>query len=228
MAANVQELFAIKNRILGVLVKEAREAAGQSQADCADLLGVPPETYAAYETGYMAPSLPQLELLAFVFNLPIKHFWGADTLASTRRHDEIKERVPELVMLRNKMIGIKVMQLREKAGMTRAQAAEKTAMTPELIEQVELGNAQIAVSELEFLVRAAQGVLDDLVDEHGPVGNFLQAQKDFEAFVKLPADVRAFVLKPINRSYIDLAIKLSHMQVDELRGIAEGILEITF
>lgn len=228
MSANVQELFQIKNRILGVLIKEAREASGQSQSDCADLLGVPLDTYVSYEAGQLAPSLPQLELLSFVFNLPIKHFWGADTLASTRRHDEIKERVPELLMLRHKMIGIKVFELREKAGLSRAQVAEKTAMTPERIEQIEQGNIDLPVSELEFLVRAVQGVLDDLVEDHGPVGNFLQAQKDFEAFVKLPAEMRSFVLKPINRSYIDLAIKLSQMQVDQLRSIAEGILEITF
>ena len=144
------------------------------------------------------------------------------------RHDEIKERVPELVMLRQKMIGLKVFELREKAGMTRAQVAEKTAMTAEKIEQIEQGNVDISVSELEFLVRAVQGVLDDLVEDRGPVGNWLQAQKDFEAFAKMPSDLRSFVLKPINRSYIELAVKLSQMQVDQLRSIAEGILEITF
>src|SRR5689334_10851724 len=139
MAANVEELFQIKNRILGVLIQEARQASGQTQADCADLLGVPIDTYIGYETGTLSPSLPQLELLSFAFNLPIKHFWGADTLASKRRHDEIKERVPELVMLRQKMIGLKVFELREKAGMTREQVSEKTAMSPDKIEQIELG-----------------------------------------------------------------------------------------
>jgi hypothetical protein len=40
--------------------------------------------------------------------------------------------------------------------------------------------------------------------------------------------MRAFILRPINRSYLDLAIRLSEMKVDELRNIAESILEITF
>lgn len=228
MSANVQELFQIKNRILGVLIQEARQASGQSQADCADLLGVSQTVFASFEAGQVAPSLPQLELLAFVFNLPIKHFWGADTLASTRRHDEIKERVPELIMLRQKMIGIKVLQLREKAGFSVAQVSEKTGISADRIAEIEHGNTEVPVSELEFLVRAVQGVLDDMVEDRGPVGNWLQAQKDFEAFAKLPAEMRSFVLKPINRSYVELAIKLSQMQVDQLRSIAEGILEITF
>jgi hypothetical protein len=70
--------------------------------------------------------------------------------------------------------------------------------------------------------------LDDLVDSRGPIGNWLQAQQDFEKFAQLPADMREFVLKPINRSYLELAVRLSEMKVEQLRGIAEGILEITF
>jgi transcriptional regulator with XRE-family HTH domain len=222
MAANLQELFQIKNRILGVLIQEARQASGQSQTDCAQLLGLSDEAFAAFESGQSAPTLPQLEILAYVFNLPIKHFWGADTLASARRHDDIKDRVPDLVVLRQKMIGIKIQQLRDRAGFSTAQVAEKTGIAAERIEQIEQGLADSPISELEFLVRAVQGILDDLVEDRGPVGNWLQAQKDFEAFTKLPPELREFALKPINRSYIELAVKLSQMQVDQLRSIAEG------
>jgi transcriptional regulator with XRE-family HTH domain len=228
MAANVEELFQIKNRILGVLIKEAREASGQSAADCADLLGVSPAVYDAYESGDSSPSLPQLEILAFVFNLPIKHFWGVDTLASSHRQAEIKDQVPDLLAVRHKMIGIKLQQFREQVGFSISELADKTGISAERIEQMEQGAVEVPISELEFLTRAVQGSLDDLVENRGMVGNWLQAQKDFEAFAVLSPEIRAFVLKPINQSYLELAIKLSRMQVDQLRGIAEGILEITF
>lgn len=228
MATNVQEMFQVKNRILGVLLREARQASGQTPADCATLLGIATDIYKAFEEGQQAPTLPQLEVLAFAFNVPIKHFWGADTLAATHKHDELRERVPEMTMLRQKMIGLKLRQLREKAGLSSAQLAEKTGLGVDRVEQIELGNVGVPISELEFLVRAAQGLLDDLVEDRGPVGNWLQAQEDFEAFTKLPPELRSFVLKPINRSYIELAVKLSDMKVDQLRAIAEGILEITF
>ena len=45
---------------------------------------------------------------------------------------------------------------------------------------------------------------------------------------ELPEDVREFILRPINRSYLDLAIRLSGLSVERLRGIAEGILDITY
>jgi len=37
----------------------------------------------------------------------------------------------------------------------------------------------------------------------------------------------AFVLKPINLPYLELAKRLSEMSVDKLRDVAEGLLEIT-
>ena len=93
---------------------------------------------------------------------------------------------------------------------------------------LEKGQSALPVSELETVVRAAQGRIDDLVDGHGMIGNWLQSQEQFDEFMSLPPDMRDFVLKPVNRSYIDLAVRLSKMKVDELRSIAESILEITY
>jgi hypothetical protein len=53
-------------------------------------------------------------------------------------------------------------------------------------------------------------------------------QDQFELFKELPADIRDFVLKPINVSYLELAMKLAALPAGALRAIAEGLLEITF
>ncbi|MBN1312093.1 MAG: helix-turn-helix transcriptional regulator [Anaerolineae bacterium] len=228
MGANAQELFQIKNRILGVLIQEARQASGHTPAECAKLLGVTPEQYSSFESGRQAPSLPQLEILSYAFNVPIKHFWGTEPLAETRRGHDLEDRAPELLMLRQKIIGIKLRQQREEAEMTIEQAAEKSGIGADRIQNAERGEVDLPVSELELLVRALQCSLDDLLDEHGPIGNWLQAQEEFDAFQELPPNLRAFMLRPINRSYLDLAMRLSDMKVEELRTIAESILEITF
>jgi len=228
MSANVQELFQIKNRILGVLILEARQASGLAQVECAELLGISESDYASIETGKFSPTLPQLEILAFAFKVPIKHFWGAETLSAERNLGDLKDRAQELILVRQKIIGLTLRQLREKNGWSTAQLFEKTGVAIERIEGVEKGVLAMPISELEVLTRSAGGVLDDLIDDRGPVGNWLQAQQEFEAFTKLSPELRAFVLRPINRSYIELAVKLSDMKVDQLRSIAEGILEITF
>ncbi len=228
MGANVQELFQIKNRILGVLIQEARQKASYTPAECAELLGITPEQYSAFETGRQAPSLPQLEILSYAFEVPIKHFWGTEPLSATKHGSDLKERAPELLMLRQKIIGIKLRQHREEAEMSVTQVAEKSGLSAPRVEAAERGEADLPVSELEALVRVLRCSLDDLLDEHGPIGNWLQAQEEFEAFKQLPPNLRAFILRPINKSYLELSIRLSEMKVDELRGIAESILEITF
>ncbi len=228
MAANVDELFQIKNRILGVLINEARQSAGQSLQDCAELLGITADEFAAFESGRSAPSLPQLEILAYAFNLPIKHFWGTKTLSTERKKDDFKERVPELTLLRQKIIGLHLHQGRDAAGLTLAQVAEKTTIDETRLDALEKGATSVTVSELELICRSLKMSLDDLIDNRGPIGNWLQAQEDFEKFSQLPAEMREFVLRPINRSYIELAMRLSDMKVEQLRGIAEGILEITY
>lgn len=228
MAANIQELFAIKNRILGTLIKEARIASGKSEGDNADLLGIPTESYVEFERGLRAPTLPQLEVLAFACNVPIKHFWGTQTLAAERKHDELKTKVPEMLMIRQKIIGLRLKQLRESSNATVEQVAEKAGTSEERIRAAEQGGAEVPIGELEIIARAVGGSLDSLVDDHGVVGNWMQAQQEFDQFAALPPELRTFVLRPINRSYLDLAVRLSEMKVDQLRSIAEGILEITF
>jgi transcriptional regulator with XRE-family HTH domain len=228
MGANAQELFQIKNRILGVLIQEARQAAGYSPVACAELLGITPELYAAFETGRQAPSLPQLEILSYAFNIPIKHFWGTEPLSANKRGQEIKDRAPELLMLRQKIIGIRLRQHREEVEMSVEQAADKSGLSVDRVQAVERGDVDLPVSELEMLVRALRCSLDDLLDEHGPIGSWLAAQDEFDDFTKLPTELREFLLRPINRSYLELAIRLSNMKVEELRTIAESILEITF
>lgn len=228
MASDLQELIQVKNRILGVLLRDARQAAGRSVADCASLFNMPEADYEAFETGLRSPTLPQLEILAYVFNVPLEHFWGTDTLAAQRREEDIKDRVPELLMLRQRVIGVKLRQLRQQAGLTVAQVAEKTGISEQEIESVERGSTSYPVNGLEILTRAAQGSLKDLSEGHGPVGNWLQAKEEFNAFLGIPPELREFILKPINRSYIELAVRLSDMEVERLRTIAESILEITY
>jgi transcriptional regulator with XRE-family HTH domain len=222
-----QERFELKRRILGTLLEDARLSAGRTPADAADALDVAEDDYRAFESGELSPTLPQLEVLAYYFNVPIGHFWKGDTLAVERREDAIRQRVPEVTMLRQRIIGVRLQQLREQAGLPVEEVAEHTGFDADFIEAVESGQTGLPINQLEKLTYAVGGSLDELMDGHGPIGGWLRAQDDFEQFASLPAELRAFVLKPINRSYLELALRLSDMEADRLRTIAESILEIT-
>ena len=70
--------------------------------------------------------------------------------------------------------------------------------------------------------------LEHFMDRDSEVGMWHHTYAEFEALKELPLELREFVVKPINRSYLELAMKLSKMPAGQLRAIAEGILEITY
>jgi transcriptional regulator with XRE-family HTH domain len=228
MSSDVQEFTVIRSRILGALLQDARQSSGKTVADCAELLRVDEAAYQAFEAGAASPTLPQLEILAYYFNVPINHFWGNETRAVVRREEEIKASVPNILLLRQRIIGITLQSLRTEAKISIDELAEKTGLPANRIEAVERGAETLPLNELEALVRALHASLDDLVDSHGPVGTWLQLQGDFEAFSRLPAELREFIAKPINQIYLELAKNLSEMPATRLRTIAESILDITY
>jgi transcriptional regulator with XRE-family HTH domain len=228
MSSDVQEFTIIRSRILGALLQDARQSSGRTAVDCAELLRIDEEAYHAFEAGATTPTLPQLEILAYFFNVPINHFWGNETRAVVRREEEIRADVPNILLLRQRIIGITLQSLRTEARISMDELAEKTGLPANRIEAVERGAEALPLGDLEMLVRALHASLDDLIDSHGAVGSWLQLQGDFEAFSRLPAELREFIAKPINHVYLELAMSLSEMPASRLRTIAESILDITY
>lgn len=221
------ERLKIKSRVIGILLQDARTAAGRSLAETAELLGLSEADYAVFESGETAPTLPQLEILAYFFNVPLRHFWSGQTLAAQRGEEALREEAAEILSLRQRIIGLSLQQIREEAGLSLEEAAAESGLGADQIASAERGETALPIGELEALAAALKVGVDDLSDGHGRVGKWLQSQTDFERFSALPPEVRAFVLQPINHTYLDLARKLSEMEVGRLRTIAESILEIT-
>jgi transcriptional regulator with XRE-family HTH domain len=76
-----EKLIQIRTRKLGLLVLDARNAAGKTVEQCASAMGVSPDQYKSYEAGEKSPSLPEVEGLAFYLNLPLEQFWGHSSLS---------------------------------------------------------------------------------------------------------------------------------------------------
>jgi transcriptional regulator with XRE-family HTH domain len=222
---NFEELYVLRARILGVLIRDAREAAGLSQEQCATHIGVPVDTLSAWEFGKAAPSLPQLELLAYVLDVPISHFWGTETLlqqASARMID-----YGEYVTLRGRLIGALLRSAREKRNMTPDQLAAEAGIPVSSVTAYELGQKPIPLSVLVTLAQSCNVNLSYFLEEGSRVGEFLTLQEDLKHLADMPENLRHFVASPVNQSYIELAMRLSQLSTPELRGIAESILSIT-
>jgi transcriptional regulator with XRE-family HTH domain len=218
-------LITIRTKKLGVLIRDARLATGKSLDECAQAVGVTPDRFEGYELGVEPPSLPELEILAYTLRVPLEHFWGNERLKKngkvvTLDADQIKT-------LRQKMIGALLRKVRVEGEITLETVASKTGLGMEMLEQYELGEAAIPIPELESISQVLNTSIFEFQDRHGPVGNWFVEQKASREFKDLPVDLQGFVCKPINRPYLELAIRLSEMSVEKLRSVAEGLLEIT-
>jgi len=216
----------IRTKKLGVLIRDARLSANKSVEECAQAIQISVADFDAYELGDIAPSLPQVELLAYFLNIPLDHFWGNTALSEKSRTDNPLN-IEQLVEIRQKLIGVTLRQAREQAQLTLQEVADGTGLTPEELEAVEYGQKSISLPELEYLSSYLNLQIRELQDKHGPIGAKADQQRTVQDFLTLPPDIQEFVAKPVNRPYLELAQRLSEMSVEKLRGVGEGILEIT-
>lgn len=224
--ADPVEVEALRGRIVGVLIRDARLAKGYAVEQLAGMMRVSQDEIVTWEFGQATPSLPQLELLAYWLEVPVSHFIsGTQTLldqSASRRIDQHEYR-----QIRDHMIGAEVRALRESAGFTLDYLAAQTGLSIELLNAYEFGAAPIPLSHLTTLASVLRVTVASFLEGNDRVGSFLQAQELFGTFLKMEPELRQFVAKPSSHPYLELARKLAEMDSQKLRQIAEDLLEIT-
>lgn len=213
--------------MIGKLIQEARLKTGHTLEECAEATGVSPEQFEAYESGEQAISLPELEAVAFFLDVPIEHFWARETAALGNNY-RLLSNLEQLLPLRHRMIGAMLRQARLEAGLSLEALAERTEMDVARLEAYELGEEPVPVAELEALSGVLQRSIREFQDQHGPVGTWNAQQRALQNFLLMPLELQLFIAKPVNRPYLELAVRLSDMSVEKLRAVAEGLLEITY
>lgn len=217
----------VRAKMLGVLLRDARQYAERTAKECAEVLGVTPAAYGAYEAGEKSPSLPELELLAFFLDVPLTHFWGQTTL-SEKPAGAAAVPPPTMLELRDRMIGARLRQARLDARLKLKDFADALGVSAAVLSDYEFGQRPVPLPELEVIVNRLGLDLEALLEPQGVVGEWESAQRLFERFRQLPPDVREFVVNPVNVQYLHLAQRLSRMPAEQLRSIAAGLLEITY
>jgi transcriptional regulator with XRE-family HTH domain len=216
----------IREKKLGLLIRDARMAERRSIKECADAIGVKPGIFRAYEEGRRAPSLPELEALVYFLKLPITRFWENETISDAPPPMEAGD-ISRLIALRQRMIGALLRQERTNANKSVRQLAGETGISQARFKSYELGERPISVPELEVILLALGTRMEVFFDQSGPVGQWMSSQLAMQKFLELPQELQDFVCRPVNRPYIELAMKLSEMSREKLRSVAEGLLDIT-
>lgn len=222
---NYEESYRIRGKMLGVLLRDARESAARTIDDCARLLRVAPQLIESWEFGEDVPTLPQLELLAYYLDVPVSHFWGLETTKVSRAGRETAQ--PEYISLRNRMVGALLRQAREEMTLSQADVAQASGLSEERIVAYELGDLAPPMHELSVLATIVNKNLDYFMETGGQIGDLLMMREAWKHFSQLPEDVREFAADPKNIGFIHIAVMLSKMPVDRLREVGASILDIT-
>lgn len=216
----------LRSKKLGVLLKSARLTAGKSTEECAQVINTSKEMIETFEIGDASPSLPELEALAFYLQVPLEQFWARE-VSTAEKAGSLRFDSERLMAIRQRMIGAQVRQARFDTGLSLEELAEKSGLERDQLAIYEVGEQPIPLPELESLANALARPLRDFQDNRGPIGTWLKQQRVLQNFAELTPEMQDFLSKPINRPYLELAQRLSEMNVEKLRAVAEGLLEIT-
>ncbi|MFA5872329.1 MAG: helix-turn-helix domain-containing protein [Anaerolineales bacterium] len=223
----IQVQVNLRSRKLGVLIRDARLAARRTIPECARTIGVTAGIFRAWEEGRRSPSLPELEVLSYALNLPLRHFWSKDATSDDAPPTETLN-LPAIIGIRQRLIGALLRQVREKASISPRALSGLSGISTAHLKAYELGERPIPLPELEGLTALLGGQIELLFDQTGHIGLWMVQQKAIQDFLQLSPELQNFVCKPVNRPYLELAMKLSGMSTDKLRSVAEDLLDITF
>jgi transcriptional regulator with XRE-family HTH domain len=212
---------------IGKRLFKLRENKRLRVGEIAAILGITPNRYKTYEIGIQLPSLPEMEVLANLFNVPISILVSNDEdIEGTTAMNTVQ--ASKFIQLRQRIIATQLRKAIDEADIPRKDIATALGISSKELANYLAGKKPIPLAMLEVLCRIAAIAIQSLFGTQGLVGEQLSQAERIAGFRKLPAELQNFIAQPINRPYVDLANRLSSLPVDKLRSIAEGLLDITF
>jgi len=221
-----KEAWILRQKITGVLLRQARQDAGKTLKECGRVLGLSSSAMSAIEYGKRPISLPELEMLAYYLGTPLDRLLNGGSPPEQKSAEELPGE--ELLALRQRIVGAVLRQARLEQNLNQAELATRVGVSKSRLSQYELGERPIPLAELETMCETLERPLAHFLDEGiGPIGEQQRQDRQWQLFVELPSDVRDFVLEPANIGYLQLAMSLSSVPSDGLRDIAASLLDIT-
>lgn len=215
------EPIVLQRKIIGVLMRAAREKAHRTVNEVAHRLNVTPARIRAYERGNRDITLPELEVLALFLQTPLSFFFDADTRVVEAMPEPVR---PEEMRTRRAMIGAKLKQARLTEGKSKEDCAQVIGRTPATLGRYERGLTDIPIVELERLAQFLRVNLHYFI-ERRPYETEMDVM-DLERLAKLPRDARAFALDAGNLPYLRMAMKFADLPTNRLKELGEILLVV--
>jgi transcriptional regulator with XRE-family HTH domain len=209
-------------KVLGVLIRMAREKSRRTIPDVATRIGVTPARIRQYERGDREITMPELERLALFLQVPLSFF-----LSGRVGSQENKVQPPTEAEIRahRAMIGAKLKQARLSAGMAKEQLAQAMSVRAATIVRYERGLKDIPITELERLAQVLHVTLMYFIEDRS-ANKETAALLDLEKLSQMPPDLREFVLDPSNTPFLRMALKFRELPRNKLKELGEVMLVV--
>jgi len=220
----IQQTITLRTKMLGALMRDARTRAGKSLSETAEFLGISSSTLSSYEHGRKAASLPELELLSVYYKAPLALFLhrlspGPD------QFEQLKTKM--WLSLRQRIIAVFLKSTRDGSGRSLKSLSEETGFPVSRLRSYERGERPIPLPELETLLAVLEMPIEKLETDEGQIGRALLEQQIRLKLSDAPLNVLQFLAEPESMTYIELAMRLKSMSAETLKGLTEGLKELT-
>jgi transcriptional regulator with XRE-family HTH domain len=212
----MRQRLELRNRILGAMIMQARTRRNFSRDDLSMATGLTIEQITDYELGQAAIPVTDLEDITKMLQIDINDW--IDSYAIPTRDINFKPfKIPEAPHIQDLPV------VEEKSS---APNVTPVASIPE----PEAAPVPSIPSPAQHVEPASNGESGTMENKSESISQPQTATRDLklESDEMLTPELIDFINNPVNRQYLLLASNLSHMPADQLRRIAESLLEITF
>jgi len=136
------QLFLIRAKKIGLKLAMARQKSGLSIEDLSGQVGIEPADLTQMEKGILCPSLPQLQYIASIIQMPLDDLVNTFALAPIPQGLE-SSALPKYYDIRNRMLGIQIKKNRLQQNLSEEQLAQVTGVETTDIESYESGQKRI-------------------------------------------------------------------------------------
>jgi transcriptional regulator with XRE-family HTH domain len=211
-----------RRRAIGAAIRAQREAANRKSRDFAAQIGLSVPALLAIENGERDASLPQLEAIAYLLDMPLQQLLQP-TATALERGAPHAEQLDTIIRLRGHIIGARLKQARMAHSETPQQVMAATGIAAREIEQFEIGAKQPGLADVETLIAHYTLSIEDLLDFGiGPLGETQLRQRQQAAFDALPEPLRALFNGPHAGKHLDMALRLSTLSPDQMRELSQA------
>lgn len=222
------QLMSIKAKKFGVRLTAFRQVKGVTTEVLSQWTGISKDKIQAIEQGESTITLPEIELIALKLGVSAEMLLNADLQEITASISN-KEVEQKHASLRDRIIALILRKTRIEQNQALDNVAAQCGLEPEELDQYENGIKPVPLPLLELLCAAYQIPVHSLITQKPkPEPASSTELKLTQSNDNLPEEISEFVNNPANLPYLELARKLSELDAAKLRGIAEGLLEITY